>query len=307
VAAGRSAWEHRRSAIRANVGDAPDIDRLWDFGDPAASEARFRALAPSLVDRPEPAAELLTQIARAQGLQRRFEEAAATLDRVAVALEPGGPPRLRARYLLERGRLENSAGRPELASPRFAEAFDVAEAAGEDALAVDAAHMLGISEPPGPALAWTLRALELAERSEQPAARAWRASLLNNIGWARHDAGEHEAALGCFERALALRRASGTEEDVRVARWCVARERRALGDACGALAEQRALAAELEAAGERDGYVLEEVGECLLALGCEDEARPWLARAHALLAADPWLAEREPERLERLRRIGSGA
>ena len=43
-----------------------DIDSLWDYGDPAGSEARFRvALAGAAAElRPE----LLTQIARAQGL-----------------------------------------------------------------------------------------------------------------------------------------------------------------------------------------------------------------------------------------------
>jgi hypothetical protein len=37
--------------------------------------------------------------------------------------------------------------------------------------------------------------------------------------------------------------------------------------------------AELDALGETDGYVLEEIAECLLALGRGDEARPLFARA----------------------------
>jgi hypothetical protein len=48
-----------------------EIDSLWNFDDPAGSEKKFRVLTPS--------SEVLTQIARAQGLQRKFGEAHATL------------------------------------------------------------------------------------------------------------------------------------------------------------------------------------------------------------------------------------
>ena len=52
-----------------------------------------------------------------------------------------------------------------------------------------------------------------------------------------------------------------------IARWCVARCLRSLGRTAEALAEQRALAAELEAVGETDEHVTEEIGECLRELG----------------------------------------
>ena len=54
-----------------------------------------------------------------------------------------------------------------------------------------------------------------------------------------------------------------------------------------------------------DGYGSEEIGECLLALGREDDARPWFARAAELLSGDAFLAEHEPDRIERLRRLGA--
>ena len=49
-------------------------------------------------------------------------------------------------------------------------------------------------------------------------------------------------------------------------RWCVARCLRSLGRTEEALAEQRALAAELEAIGESDEFVTLEIAECLRAL-----------------------------------------
>ena len=62
--------------------------------------------------------------------------------------------------------------------------------------------------------------------------------------------------------------------------------------------------AHVSAAGEQDGYVEEELGECLLALGRESQARPHFAAAYGLLRSDIWLARDEPARLARLRDLG---
>jgi hypothetical protein len=70
---------------------------------------------------------------------------------------------------------------------------------------------------------------------------------------------------------------------------------------------QEAIAAEFAAMGESDGFVFEEIGECLLLLGRKEEATPNFARAYELLAKDPWLAENEPARLARLKELGGGS
>jgi hypothetical protein len=87
----------------------------------------------------------------------------------------------------------------------------------------------------------------------------------------------------------------------RIARWTVARCLRSLRRTEESLELQRVLAVELETVGEPDGYVFEEIGECLLALGRSDEARPWFALAHLELSRDRSITEQEPERLARLR------
>ncbi len=92
---------------------------------------------------------------------------------------------------------------------------------------------------------------------------------------------------------------------MRIARWCVARCLRSLGRVEEALAEQQALAAELEAEGEVDGYVDEELAECLLVLGRGDDARAHFSRAYTELSGDAGLQANEPERLERLRALGT--
>jgi tetratricopeptide (TPR) repeat protein len=284
----------------------PDFDALWDYNHPAESEACFRELLPAARARPAIRLELLTQIARAQGLQRRFDEAQATLDRVEAALTPE-LLRPRIRYLLERGRVFNSSGQPEQARPLFEAAWALAAAEPDEAFyAIDAAHMLAIVAHPEEQLAWNLKALALAESSADECARRWRGSLYNNIGWTYHSQGDYAAALDYLQRALACRIESQDAAEILVARWCVARARRdvGLGQATEALAEQRALLTEYERAGQRSGYVFEEIAECLTLLGEAEAARPFFADAYSELSGDPWLAANEPARLERLRALG---
>jgi tetratricopeptide (TPR) repeat protein len=272
-----------------------DLDALWDFDRPVVSEERFRAVLATASG--EPALVLRTQLARALGLQRRFAEAAAELDAVesAEALSP-----LAQAYLhLERGRLQNSSGSREAAHEHFVRALEIAESAGMDYLAVDAAHMLAIVAPSESQIGWAQRALAIAEASDDPRARKWAGSVTHNLGWTLHDLGRYDDALDCFERALAFREHQGDPELVRIARWTVARGLRSVGRLEEALAIQRALAE----SGPSDGYVFEELGELLLALDKPDEARPQFARAHQLLSQDQWLVEAEPDRLARLAKL----
>ncbi len=285
----------------------PTLDDLWDYDDPAASEARFRARLTELdaAGDADGAAEARTQLARSLGLQGQYNDGHAELDRVDT--EHPADDRIRVRSLLERGRLRRSSGDPPASVEPFERAWTLARSLGEDGLAVDAAHMLAIVDAPPGEPTWHERALDLADTSPQPAAKRWRGSLWNNIGWARFESGDLDGALTAFETALAARREQGQPKETRIAEWCVARCLRAQGRIADALAIQERLAAETAAAGEQeDGYGAEEIGECLLALGRDDEARPWLARAAELLGRDAFLAEHEPDRIERLRRLGAG-
>lgn len=279
----------------------PDLDSTWDFDRPDVSEAGFVRLLPAARasgDR-DYLGQLLTQIARAQGLQMKFGEAWNTLAEAEKAI--GGEPCVaRIRLSLERGRVLNSSKRREESKPHFRSAWDLARALHADGLAVDAAHMLGIVEPGDASIEWNRIAVQAAEESADPKARRWLGSLYNNLGWTYHERGEETTALDLFQRALAARESEGKRGPIEVARWCVARILRSLGRIDEALEAQRRLFQERPA----DGYVSEEIGECLLALDRPEEAKPHFAAAHAALLGDPWLARDEPERLERLRRLG---
>jgi tetratricopeptide (TPR) repeat protein len=277
------------------------IDELWDWDDAAGSEARFREAAETAATDRERAV-LLTQVARALGMQGRYGDAAATLDGLTRATDP----ELDARILLERGRALNSSGQPAAARPLFEEAAGTAEGTGLEHLAVDAVHMLAIVAPPEEQAELNMRAIAMAEAAGDPRARQWLASLYNNLGWTRFDAGDLDEALRLFELALAERQQRDQPRETGIARWTVARALRAKGRVEEALAAQEQLAVDNAAIGADDPFVNEELGECLLALGREEDARPHFAKAAVGLAADAWLAKHEPERIQRLRELAAG-
>ena len=198
---------HPTSAGRADEAtrarSLPDFDALWDYDRPAETEARFRELLNAAEESGDVGyrLELLTQVARTQGLQGKFEDARATLALVERRLEASSPagdrqPVARTRWLLELGRVANSAGGPAGAVPLFERAWELARREGLDGYAADAAHMLGIAAAStDEQLAGNLKALELAEASDDSKAQRWVGALLNNSGWTYHDAGAFEQAL----------------------------------------------------------------------------------------------------------------
>ncbi|GAH06156.1 unnamed protein product, partial [marine sediment metagenome] len=121
----------------------PDFDALWDYNNPQATEIKFRELIPQAKESGDISyyVQLLTQIARTEGLQRNFEDAHITLDSAEIMLTDELVV-ARIRYLLERGRVYNSSGAPDKAKPIFVEAWELAAASNEDFYAIDAIHML---------------------------------------------------------------------------------------------------------------------------------------------------------------------
>ncbi|WP_329703888.1 tetratricopeptide repeat protein [Nocardioides sp.] len=235
-----------------HYGAMAELKELWDFDDPAGSEQRLRAAAEMAEGKDR--LVLLTQVARALGLQERYDEGHAVLNDLAVE-----DVEVATRAALERGRLLRSAGDPDAARPFFEGAAASAREAGLDALQVDALHMVALVAPDDDQLRLNEEALALARDSSDQEARDWDASLLNNVGMMHADAGDWPAALAAFEGALAARERIGDPGRTRIARWMVGWALRNLGRTDEALALQTALKAELEAAGKEDPYVDEEI------------------------------------------------
>jgi tetratricopeptide (TPR) repeat protein len=274
---------------------------LWNFSDLEATEQVF---VDRLADETtaEGRAEVLTQLARIEGLRDRFEEGERLIDE-AESLA-GASTVARARVDLERGRLRRSSGNVEAALPLFESASALALEANELFIAVDAAHMAALAARNRDGfVAWTERGIALVESAE-PDVRYWLGPLLNNLGWEYYDAGHYSEALVAFERALEEReRDPANEEPIALARYAVAKTLRALDRPDDALPLLEQAAAWADAEGEPDGWYHEELAETHAALGRAADARSHADLAMLLLtAADPSFGQ-DPTRVARLREL----
>ncbi len=276
-----------------------DIDSFWEYSDPATSEERFRAALNSAQG--DVRLELLTQIARTCSLRQRFDEAHEILNEVEKQLAGAGA-RPQVQYLLERGRTFNSSGEKDTARALFLAAWGQAQAARLEGLAVDAAHMVAITYSGSiEAVDWNQRGLAMARVSQDVKARSLIPAMLNNSAWDLHEMGSFNMALPLFEVAQAEWIARHQPEQIRIAKWSVARCLRSLGRYDEALTIQHSLEAEHSAAGSVDGYVFEEIAENLFALGKTEEAKPYFEKAFDELAKDEWFVENEAVRLANLK------
>jgi tetratricopeptide (TPR) repeat protein len=201
---------------------------LWDFDDLDGSERRLEDQLKKETSRAGKA-EVLTQLARVQALRDLFADAERLIQQAEELA--GASPAARARIQLERGRLRRSGGDVETALPLFESAFAVANAAGEEFIAADAAHMAALAAPDRAAkLTWTKRGMDIAQASSDRDVTYWLGPLLNNLGCEYADAGEHELALDAFQRALEVRlRYPENPAAIQFAKDSVAEALRALG------------------------------------------------------------------------------
>lgn len=283
----------------------PDFDSLWNYDKPEETGKKFREVLPQAESSGDTSylIQLLTQIARTEGLQMKFDEAHKILDR-AKELEPEKYETAYIRYLLERGRAFNSSKKQDKARPLFLEAYEYGIAHKLDFYTIDAAHMLGIVDKDEESLNWNNIAIKLAEDSKDEKAKRWLGPLYNNTGWTYFDMKEYDEALFIFKKNVDWHTERGSKMPLIIAKWSVARILRAKGDVDGALDIQMKLVHELkEKELDPDGYVYEEIGECLLAKGKNDDAKPHFKQAYELLSKDIWLQENEKDRLNRLKKL----
>lgn len=281
----------------------PDFMALWDYQDPAASALRFQQLLAEADNQDlQYELELLTQIARTHSLRRQFAQAHRLLDEIEPRLTEA-TPRARLRALLERGRTFNSAGDKASARALFEQAWQYGLKHEERYLAIDAAHMVAIAAPLEEQSHWHQLAMDLAERSQDKRVRGWLATLYNNQGWTLFELGRLDDAIVCQQKCLAWHEQHNNRAKAFIARWSLARLRRAKDQHEQAMADLKQLQADMSAArAPEDGYVFEELGENALAL--DDPAAPeYFARAWFLLSQDGWLQANEGERLARLKRL----
>lgn len=279
------------SALNWNCAMAIDLSKLWDHGKPEVSEQRFRAAAATAS--PDDVLILQTQIARTFGIRRDFARARETLAPIEPQL-PKASAEVQVRYFLEWGRTWSSTTHPpesqtaearQAARAAYTRAFELAQKARLDELAIDGLHMMVmVDTAPADQLAWNLKAIAYMERSDQADAKKWEGSLRNNVGYAHHLAGRHEDALAQFKLALAARERAGGVRGIRIAHWMIALTLRAMGRFDEAIAIQLRLEREWDAAGEPDPYVFEELEHLYRALKDDAKAQLYAQRHRASTA-----------------------
>jgi tetratricopeptide (TPR) repeat protein len=245
------------------------LRELWDFDDLESSEERFRARLDA--ESGSGRGELLTQLARVEGLRGDFEPGERLLAEADALV--GESEIARARVDLERGRLRRSSGEAEAAFPLFESAYATALGADAYFIAADAAHMAALAAPDHEGfVAWTERGIALAEEHE--GASYWLGPLLNNLGWEHHEAGRYADALDAFERALAARELDPENGDaLALARYAVGKALRALGRPEQAIPHLEQAVAWAESTGAPDVCYHEELAEAHAALDRGSEAR----------------------------------
>lgn len=265
-----------------------DISKLWDFNNPEMSEQRFRSVLSTASA--NDALILQTQIARTYGIRRAFSQAQKILADLESQIQ-NASVKAKVHYYLELGRSYSSATHPpetqtnkvrELARSAYVQAFELAQEAKLDDLAIDALHMMTfVDTEPEDQIEWNRKAIAYMQASTQQEARKWEGPLRNNLGYALHTLGRYENALSEFKLALTARERDGNPQTIRIAHWMIAWTLRTIGRLNEAVEIQLRLEGECDEAGEPDPYVFEELEHLYRALKDDEKANFYATRRKA--------------------------
>lgn len=209
-----------------------NFDDSWGLlCDPVKVEVMLTQLLPAALATPDRSIypQILSQIALSQGMQRKFSEAHATLDKAEAALTRDCEI-AKVRICLDRGKVFQQSEHVSNARDCFVQSYNLSTKYGFDSYAIDAAHMIAIiSEDSVDKIRWNELAIELANRTDNLQARRWLGSLYNNLGRNYLEASRFEEALDAFTRTLSYRQDEGLIINIRIANWAIACALRGLG------------------------------------------------------------------------------
>lgn len=241
-----------------------EIDALWDYNDPAATEFKFQELLSQADLHTDLIFEIQTQIARTYSLRKMYNQAHTLLDTLKPILSSQTNLR-QCRYYLERGRTYNSSGERDTAYLFFQKAYTAALASHCDFYIIDALHMLAIADAEN-CFKWNVKALHIANSTEDQRARDWQSSLYNNIGWDHYDRQDYASALSYFQKCLSYTIERNLISKKYYALWAVSHVHRMLGEQQLALSSLQIMQMEYPDQTENDPFVYEELVENFLSL-----------------------------------------
>ena len=284
----------------------PDVDGFW--ADKTITQTEF-AIRETLNqqqadDQKLNRIETLTQLVRLLNILGNSAEATATLKQAQDIMTSCEPSALRTRaeirLAIENGRHLWLARNPARAQTFFNQAWTLATANKEYFFAIDAALMLAVTQPPKFQNEWINKAIDLAEKTDEPQAKLWLSHLYLVKGWQYFDFHRYDEALQSFTKAFERPRDKGVTISLQIIRWSIARALRSLNKLQEALEIQNTLLLELSSTGKTNGYILLEIAECLQLLQKTEEAKSFYELAHKELNADAWYLDNHKAELNRM-------
>ncbi len=263
----------------ANTISLENFDDAWSLGYPEKVEEKLKELLPQAqsLENKSIYLQILSQIALAQAVQKKFNEAHATLDQAESMLTPEYDL-AKARILLERGRTYQQAENIDKALKYFEKSYELSAAHNFDFHTINAAHMIAIVvKDPMAKINWNQEAIDRALKTNAVRAQAWLGSLYNNLGQNYLSINQFDRALDAFQKALKYRQKEGYKPNILVAKWAIARTLRSLGQLDEALRMQRELVKEYDTI-EKSGALEMPVEMFRFARGLADEELAELTR-----------------------------
>lgn len=298
----------RTESLHELLSQYPDIDDLWDFNDLGKTEIKIHEQLAHMTSTEELSqspkrAELLTQLARLQGLQGKLQEAEATLLLTKELLPEGHAQafaRAELRYLIEQGRFFSLSMNSYQSLKYFEMAWQEAVKLNDVYLLIETSVLLSISQPPKYQNEWLKQALKLAETSGDARGKLWLAQLYVMDGWHSFNFRKFEESLESFKKALEQPETTQNISNRVAVRWGLARTLRSLGRVQDALNVQNELLSEFQAVEKVNGHVFLELAECLLLLKKHEDAKIYFEAAYKELSLNGWYSDNKPSELSRI-------
>ncbi len=294
----------RIEALKDLLRQFPDPSGLWNFRNLSETEQNFRSLFPAHENWSESDVLNFHQYIRVLDLQGKHEESKLALEESKKkwdSMENKNSQKIEISFLIEQGRHFCLLMVPSQAQKYFFNAWEMSLETKQTPYAIEAALLLSINQPLKQKREWLERALELAEKSNDPIAQLWLGPLLMMEGWRCYDLHRYEEATVNFEKAFKLPAIQEEEPDKAVIRWSLARSYRASGKFDDSLSIQRKLEHEMNLSGKPNGHVLLEIAECLQSTNEKDEAKEYFKSAYKELSLNDWYTHNRPSELQRIK------
>lgn len=282
-----------------------NFDELF-VGEPKNIEKNLKNLLPQAEHLQDKSIflQILSQVAFAQALQKKFKLAHKTLD-VAERYLTNEYPIAKARIIFERGRVFHQSDNIKSAFPLFLKSYQFSKKHKLDEHASSAAHLLAVVEKKiNDRIKWNKIAIDIGKKSKEKKPREWLVIEYLNLGYHYTQAKKYKHAIKAYKASEQL--AKQYAFPALRARWGIANCLRLLNQIDKALFIQLNLLKEYDALIKKGnlsipllnlerGQVLEELSEIYL-----EKAKILSNAAYQELSKDAWFIKLEPNRIKRL-------